>query len=132
MPSTESAGQLPTPAPQGKERRRTPRLLVEGLVAAFLVAEKARMDVKDLSFGGFAAETEAVLTEHDVLEVSFLPPIGENIVLHARVAYAKRLSAPGQPTRFYGGFEFVHRNPTSRPAIGRLMTRVAALLGFGR
>jgi hypothetical protein len=120
------------PAPQGADRRRTPRLQVEGLLAGFLVEEKARMDIRDLSFGGFAAEAEAELEKNRTYEVTFLPPIGENVVLKARVAYCRRLSAPGQPIRFFGGFEFQHADPAGRPAVTRLMNRVAAVLGFGR
>ena len=120
------------PAPDGADRRRTPRLQVEGLLAGFLVAEKARMDIHDLSFGGFAAEAEAELTRDMTYDVTFLPPIGENVVLKARVAYCRRLSGPDQPIRFYGGFEFQHVDAASRPAVNRLIKRVAAVLGFGR
>jgi hypothetical protein len=120
------------PAPQGADRRRTPRLQVEGLLAGFLVAEKARMDIRDLSFGGFAAEAEVELTKGETYDVTFLPPIGENVVLKARVAYCRRLSSPDQPIRFFGGFEFHHTDAGSRPAVNRLMNRVAAVLGFGR
>jgi len=119
-------------SPQGADRRRTPRLQVEGLLAGFLVREKARMDIRDLSFGGFAAEAETELSKDTTYDVTFLPPIGENVVLKARVAYCRRLSAPDQPIRYFGGFEFQHVDPASRPALNRLMNRVAAVLGFGR
>ena len=127
----ESTASQPAPLARGADRRRTPRLQVDGLLAAFMVSQKARMDVKDLSFGGFAAETEAVLQKGETHEVSFLPPLGENVVLSVRVAYAQRLSGPDQPTRYFGGFEFLHTSAHSRPAVNRLMIRVAALLGFG-
>ena len=128
----ESTSQDAITMPKGAERRRTPRLQVEGLLAGFLVDQKARMDIRDLSFGGFSAEVETVLEMDETYAVTFLPPIGENVVLKARVAYCKRLSGPDQPVRFYGGFEFRHVDPASRPAVTRLMGRVAAVLGFGR
>ena len=120
------------PASKGADRRRTPRLPVEGILAGFLVAEKARMDIRDLSFGGFAAEAECVLEKDRTYDVTFLPPIGENVVLKARVAYCRQISRPGQPTRFFGGFEFQHLDAGSRPALTRLMNRVASMLGFGQ
>jgi hypothetical protein len=116
--------------PRGSERRRTPRLPVQGLLAGFLLEAKARMDIRDLSFGGFAAEVEAVLEEDRLYEVTFLPPIGENVILKARVAYCKKLSRDEQPLRYLGGFEFQHLDAHSRPAVNRLMNRVASLLGF--
>jgi len=54
------------------------------------------------------------------------------VVLKARVAYCRRLSGPDQPVRYFGGFEFHHADAASRPAVNRLMNRVAAVLGFGR
>lgn len=126
----ESTTASPVPTPGGAERRRTPRLQVDGLLAGFLTTFKARIDVRDLSFGGFAAETEAVLERGQTYDITFLPPIGENVLLKARVVYCRRLSEPNEPTRFFGGFEFLHTNAVSRPAITRLMNRVAAMLGF--
>ena len=123
---------VPEAAPQatGAERRRTPRLPVHGLLAGFLVVEKARMDIRDLSFGGFAAEVEAVLEQDHLYEITFLPPLGEDVILKARAAYCKKLSRDGQPLRYLGGFEFHHLDAHGRPAVNRLMNRVAGLLGF--
>jgi hypothetical protein len=118
-------------APKGANRRRTPRLPVEGILAGFLVTEKARMDIRDLSFGGFAAEAECVLEKDRTYDITFLPPIGENVMLKARVVYCRQISPPGRPIRFFGGFEFEHAADGSRPAVTRLMNRIAALLGFG-
>ena len=119
------------PASKGADRRRTPRLPVEGILAGFLVAEKARMDIRDLSFGGFAAEAECVLEKDRTYDVTFLPPIGENVILKAKVVYSKKMSREGQPLRYLGGFEFQHLDAHSRPAVNRLMNRVASMLGFG-
>ena len=89
------------------------------------------MDIRDLSFGGFAAEAECVLEMDRTYDVTFLPPIGEDVMLKARVAYCKQISRPGQPIRFFGGFEFQHVAAGSRPAVTRLMNRIASMLGFG-
>ena len=48
-----------------------------------------------------------------------------------KAVYSRKLSVEGQPLRYLGGFEFQHVDAHSRPAVNRLMNRIASMLGFG-
>jgi hypothetical protein len=110
------------------DRRRFRRVQVRGLLRGKVVTTATSMDVQDLSFGGFAAETATPFHHGRLYDFEFTAPTGPPIVVSARVAYCQRVSEADSPPRYHSGFEFIHPHEESRLAVGELIAHVAPSL----
>jgi hypothetical protein len=114
-------------AHSAQNRRRYPRLEVLGRVEGQLMPVEAPLVVRDLSRGGFSAETQAPFTPGTVHLIRFTSR-HSSVELSATAVHC-RLGPVGDDGRhsFVTGFEFV-ADAGSREAIGKLVDTLSAAL----
>lgn len=112
------------------DRRHSPRVRPHGALYGQIAAIGTGMSIRNLSFGGFAADLPTALTPGDQHEVEFLPVGAEPVKLTARVAYYREVRKDDGQAEFVTGFAFVHGESGSRRRVNELIDRVAGILGF--
>jgi hypothetical protein len=119
-----------TAVPVGAERRRAPRASPRGALYGQISALGTGISIRNLSFGGFAADLPTPLAPGEQFEVEFLPVGAEAVKLTARVAYYREVHNAEGAAEYVTGFAFVHAEPGSRRRVNELIDRVAGILGF--
>ena len=92
----------------GSERRRSPRVELRGLVSGRLLHQPG-MDVvvRDMSLGGLATETSCPFERGAIHELQLTLGDGAAVDLRARVMHCRNIAGPGEPPRYFTGFQFV-------------------------
>lgn len=122
--------QLPPSPRPFRSRRRFPRIEVMGLVEGRRVPLDVPLRVRDLSQGGFSAESSSPFppgTHHDF---RFTTAAGHEVTLAATVVHCRLASAgaDGQLT-YVTGFEF-HSSESTDKSISSLMDTLASVLSL--
>jgi hypothetical protein len=90
------------------ERRRHPRVPVNGQVTGRALATEEDVIIRDLSVGGFMIESRDAFRENSVHEFRLATPSGKlETRLKARSVYSHLRRVVGGPPSYLTGFEFV-------------------------
>ena len=116
-----------------QDRRQHPRISVKGRLTAEELGSKRKVQLIDVSLGGFMVFGSEPFGPG--LEYEFRFRAREDpwtTVLRARVAYShRRLTPQGQPAQFAAGFAFVNvQDPQVNVGIHGLIARVTGVLTF--
>jgi hypothetical protein len=103
--SAPSAPQQPTA--MGRERRRSPRVELLGLVSGRLLQPGTAIVVRDMSLGGLATETPFPFERGTVHDLQLTLGDGAAVDLRARVMHCRNIAAEGEEPRYFTGFQFV-------------------------
>ena len=116
-----------------QDRRQTPRIKVNGRLSAEEVGSNRKVQVVDVSLGGFMVSSSEPFGIGLEFEFRFKArDDGWTTVLRARVAYShRRLTPLGQPSQFASGFAFVNvGDPSVDYSIHGLLSRLTGVLTF--
>ena len=91
----------------GRERRRSPRVELRGLVSGRLLQPGTAVVVVDMSLGGLATETPFPFERGTVHELQLTLGDGAAVDLRARVMHCRNIAAEGEEPRYFTGFQFV-------------------------
>jgi PilZ domain len=108
------------------ERRKYPRVPVQGQLASQLVSSAQDVIVRDLSAGGFLIESLEAFRENSVHEFRLATANGRvETRLKARSVYSHLRRVVGGPTSYLTGFEFVE--PRGQEAQERVLEMISQL-----
>jgi hypothetical protein len=91
----------------GRERRRSPRVELLGLVSGRLLQPGTAVVVRDMSIGGLATETPFPFERGTVHDLQLTLGDGAAVDLRARVMHCRNIAAEGEEPRYFTGFQFV-------------------------
>lgn len=90
------------------ERRKHPRVPVNGQVTGRDLGTEEDVIIRDLSIGGFMIESRAAFRENSVHEFRLATPSGKvETRLKARSVYSHMRRVLGGPPSYLTGFEFI-------------------------
>ena len=89
------------------ERRRSPRVEIQGRVSGRLLPPGTSVVVREMSLGGLATETSFPFERGVVHELQLTLGDGAAIDLQARVMHSRNIAADGQTPVFLTGFQFI-------------------------
>jgi hypothetical protein len=114
----------------GADRRRTPRIDVNGRIEGFLESTGEPVRIRDVSLGGFSIETPDPLPE-GVHVMRFSVEGQWSISLSAVTRYSRPFSTVDGASWYLTGFEYLaqHSRATQRTA-GYLVERLTSILHF--
>jgi hypothetical protein len=120
--------QLPSSPRPLRSRRRYPRLEVLGLVEGQRIPLDTHLTVRDLSVGGFSAESAVPFPPGSKHHFLFTTALGEEVVLSATSIHCRLATADANGHFTYiTGFEFHSSEATDR-SIASLVDTLAAVL----
>jgi PilZ domain len=91
----------------GRERRRSPRVELLGLVSGRLLQPGTPIVVRDMSLGGLSTETPFPLERGSVHDLQLTLGDGAAVDLRARVMHCRNIAAEGETPNYFTGFQFV-------------------------
>lgn len=111
-PAPPSVAPEPAASPErrdvmGRERRRSPRVELLGLVSGRLLRPGTPIVVRDMSLGGLATETPFPFERGTIQELQLTLGDGAAVDLRARVMHCRNIAAEGEQPRYFTGFQFV-------------------------
>jgi hypothetical protein len=113
-----------------KDQRRSPRLEVLGQLDGHVVSLDHQVRMRDLSLGGFAAESEKPFRPGSIHRFRITTNTGAATELWVRAAYCRH-QGTGEPARFLTGFEFMRaEKPGVRGAIDAIIDSVTGGITF--
>jgi hypothetical protein len=113
-----------------RSRRRFPRIEVMGLVEGRRVPLDVPLVIRDLSQGGFSAESAAPFVPGTHHQFRFTTAAGHEVALSATVIHCRLASAgPDGQITYITGFEF-HSSETTDKSISTLMDTLASVLAL--
>ena len=115
-----AASRPPEPTAMGRERRRSPRVELLGLVSGRLLRPGTAVVVRDMSLGGLATETPFPLERGTVHDLQLTLGDGAAVDLRARVMHCRNIAADGEEPKFFTGFQFVDEDGDDTTAGGLL------------
>jgi hypothetical protein len=95
------------PTAMGRDRRRSPRVELLGLVSGRLLRPGTAVVVRDMSLGGLATETPFPLERGSVHDLQLTLGDGAAVDLRARVMHCRNIAADGEEPKYFTGFQFV-------------------------
>jgi hypothetical protein len=106
----------------GRERRRSPRVELLGLVSGKLLRPGTPVTVRDMSLGGLATETPFPFERGTVHDLQLTLGDGAAVDLRARVMHCRNIAAEGEAPRYFTGFQFVDEDSdgTSSDVLGNV------------
>ncbi len=105
--SDAPASTPPEPTAMGRERRRSPRVELLGLVSGRLLRPGTAIVVRDMSLGGLATETPFPFERGTVHDLQLTLGDGAAVDLRARVMHCRNIAADGEEPKYFTGFQFV-------------------------
>jgi hypothetical protein len=94
-------------APEGSERRRSPRIDVNGRLRASVLVPAQDVVVRDLSLGGFLIEGDEAFAVDALHQFRVAGPNDEwTTILTARSVYCRPVEHPDGVTKYLTGFAF--------------------------
>ena len=91
----------------GRDRRRSPRVELLGLVSGRLLRPGTAVVVRDMSLGGIATETPFPFERGTVHDLQLTLGDGAAVDLRARVMHCRNIAAEGEEPKYFTGFQFV-------------------------
>jgi hypothetical protein len=115
----------------GADQRRSPRLEIMGTLSGHVVSVNRRVELRDLSFGGFAAETEDPFTPGSIHKFRFTTQDAGTAELWARTVHCRaKVASNGSPV-YAIGFEFLYQGSRAvRDAINVLIDAATGDMTF--
>ena len=95
------------PTAMGRERRRSPRVELLGLVSGRLLQPGTSVVVRDMSLGGLATETPFPFERGTIHDLQLTLGDGAAVDLRARVMHCRNIAAEGEEPKYFTGFQFV-------------------------
>lgn len=124
--SSTSSESAPSAEGRLRERRRGPRLLVNGQLHVHLISIDLGADVRDIGRGGFSLEADYPIATGTTHAVKFHLRDGTTFLTSATALHSRRVARPGQKTRHVTGLEFLHGGTGT---VAEIVDRLLAALG---
>jgi hypothetical protein len=117
-----------TPAgPNGPDRRKHPRFPTHGRLLGWVPEAKRPVAIRDIGFGGFAAETVDPLPIGSVHHIRFTTKSDRSAVLAAKSLHCwPSCMEDGSPC-YVTGFEFIAEPPDAQRDITMLIEQVTSI-----
>ena len=103
----------------GRERPRSPRVDLLGLVSGRLLGAGTEVVVRDMSLGGLATETPFTLERGSIHDLRLTLGDGAAVDLRARVMHCRNIAAEGETPLYFTGWQFVDENDA--PTVGDVL-----------
>src|SRR5262245_29787126 len=114
---------MATPSP---ERRKHPRLPVNGQIKGQELSSSQDVIIRDLSVGGFLIESREAFQENSIFEFRLATASGKlETRLRARSVYSHLRRVIGGPPSYLTGFEFIE--PRGAEAQARVLEMISQL-----
>jgi hypothetical protein len=114
--SEAAASTPPEQAAVGRDRRRSPRVELLGLVSGRLLRPGTEVVVRDMSLGGLSTETPFPFERGSVHDLQLTLGDGAAVDLRARVMHCRNIAAEGEEPKYFTGFQFVDDDGENTPA----------------
>jgi hypothetical protein len=113
-----------------QERRRSPRIEILGQIHGEVVSLDLPILLREVSFGGFSAETPIQFPLGVAHAFRFSPAGEEALILTARVTYSRPAAADESATTYITGFEFAHKHAQTRESVDELIDKITSVLNI--
>ena len=121
--SDVAASTPPKPTAMGRDRRRSPRVELVGLVSGRLLRPGTAVVVRDMSLGGIATETPFPFERGTVHDLQLTLGDGAAVDLRGRVMHCRNIAGDGEEPRYFTGFQFV--GDSDDPKAGEILDDVS-------